>query len=345
MNYTIEIYDRHDEKWDRSARDFRDYTIYQTWAYQSARAEKENLKLSGIIIRNSNQEAVLMAVVRLKRIPVAGLRIAYIQWGPLIDHTVHGRIVTQEIWKLLRDAYIPLHADVLRIVPNCVLDPQGEEISSAIGNGGFGKVTFLEPYRSIYVPIDGGEEAILEGFHKSWRRTLKKARKNPLEIREGNDPSYFDILKQIYAKTIERKGFRGLDPDVFIQAHRALPETDKMHIVIAYSNGEAVTAHASSFLGEMGEGILAGSTEQGIGLNSSYLVWWQTLLAAHRAGMKIYNLGGIDPKDNPSVCQFKQRMGGKEIFHIGTFEAARSASVRMLWRGIERIYRCVARRA
>jgi len=85
----------------------------------------------------------------------------------------------------------------------------------------------------------------------------------------------------------------------------------------------------------MGEGILAASTKEGLQCGASYLVWWKTLLAAKRAGMKIYNLGGIDPKENPSVYQFKMRMGGYEVYHIGTFDAMNSSWKKAIWKTME----------
>lgn len=339
MSYSVEIDNIPRDVWDTTARNFRDYTIYQTWAYQYTRAMKEDQELSRIMIRDSNNNPLLMCIVRIKRIPLLGLRIGYIQWGPLIQHRNQHRCLREEVWRLLRCSYIPQHVDILRIVPNLVDDEAGREITELILKGGFEKVLHLESYHTIYVPVSDGRQAIRNSFHRSWLRGVKKAEQNDIEIREGNDLTYFDILEEIYESTKERKKFQGLDPQLFIEVQKKLQHEDKMHIVVAYSKGEPITAHASSYLGEMGEGILAGNTEEGLRLNSSYLVWWRTFVAAYQAGMKVYNLGGIDPKKNPTVCQFKRRMGGQEIYHIGTFDAVSSPSVNVLWRGIERIHR------
>jgi lipid II:glycine glycyltransferase (peptidoglycan interpeptide bridge formation enzyme) len=339
MSYSVEIDNIPHDVWDDYARDFLDHTIYQTWAYQHARALKENQELNRIIIRNSKNNIVLMCIVRIKRISPLGLRIGYVQWGPLIRHRNQHGCLCEEVWRRLLCSYIPKKVDVLRIVPNMVDDEKGKKIANVICMGGFEKVTGSNRYHSIYVPVCDGEKAIRRGLHRSWLRGLKKAEQNDIEIREGNNLTYFDILEDIYESTKERKKFQGLDPQLFIEVQKKLQHEDKMHIVVAYSSGKPVTAHASSYLGEMGEGILAGSTEEGLRLNSSYLVWWRTLVAAYQAGMKVYNLGGIDPKKNPTVCQFKSRMGGQKVYHIGTFDAVRSPSAKMLWRGIERMYR------
>ncbi len=57
--------------------------------------------------------------------------------------------------------------------------------------------------------------------------------------------------------------------------------------------------------------------------------------------MKRYDLGGIDPKNNPNVYQFKSRMGGEEHFYIGAFEACTNSIVKNLWRVVETFYRCL----
>ena len=82
---------------------------------------------------------------------------------------------------------------------------------------------------------------------------------------------------------------------------------------------------------------VAASNEVALQCNASYLVWWRTLLAGKRAGMKKYDLGGVDPDKNPRVYQFKSRMGAKEAYNIGTFDICGSMHVQVIW--------CLARKA
>jgi len=343
MEYLVELDNISEDVWNESARRFLDHTIYQTWAYQCARAKNDTQRLSQILIRTCDGEPKLMAIVRINRIPLLGLRVGYVQWGPLFNHRLYGQALSRGIWELLRDSYIPSHVDVLRVVPNQVKDETGNRIVRIISQSGFSQVEHVKPYHSIYVSVDGGEAAIRNAFHRSWRRTLKKAESTDIEVKESRDLEYFNILEEIYTTARKRKGFNGLDPRLFIQTQQDLHSSETMRIILAYSSGDPVCAHASSYLGEMGEGILAASTKRGLALNSSYLVWWKTLLAAHQAGMRVYNLGGIDPKDNPSVYQFKMRMGGKEVYHIGAFDATRSLLTKKTWRCIEKVYRIIGR--
>lgn len=341
MNYTVEIDNKLSGVWEDTARLFSDYTIYQTLAYQQIRAAGENQQLCRILIRDSGNNPILLCIIRIKRIPVLGLRIGYIQWGPLSSRRCGERSVCAEVWRVLRNACVPQLTDVLRIVPNIVADKRGKAIADCICEGGFERISALPPYHTIYVSVSEGEKAIRNNLHRSWRRILKKAEQVDLEIEEGSDVRLFHVLETIYNEAKRRKGFRGLDPAIFMQTQERLKDGEKMHVVVAQYNGVPVCAHASSFLGRMGEGILAASTEDGLNLNASYLVWWRTLVAAWRAGMDVYNLGGIDPVGNPTVYQFKTRLGGQEVHHIGTFEAVSSPLRRQLWRCVEKGYRFI----
>jgi lipid II:glycine glycyltransferase (peptidoglycan interpeptide bridge formation enzyme) len=339
MNYTIDIDNFTQEDWQLSVRQFRDYTVYQSWAYQQVRCEKEHQQISRAIVRDKNDRAVAMLQVRIKPIPLTHLRVGYVQWGPLIDRRDCDNFTDFSVFSLIRQAYLK-KVDVLRLVPSIVADERGKHIASVLEQSGYRRVVKCSAYHTFYLPIDD-DESMQNRLDRSWRRSLKKAERAGIEIKESSAVEDFYALEEIYNTSKHRKGFSGLNPKIFIQTQQHLSSDEKMQVIIAYCQGIPVTAHASSYLGQMGEGILAGSTKEGLSCGASYLVWWKTLLAAKRAGMKIYNLGGIDPQKNPSVYQFKMRMGGQEIFHIGTFDAVRSSTAHVIWKGIDTLHRAV----
>jgi lipid II:glycine glycyltransferase (peptidoglycan interpeptide bridge formation enzyme) len=136
----------------------------------------------------------------------------------------------------------------------------------------------------------------------------------------------------------KRKRFKGLDMQLFIRTQRLLPLGQKMNVVLAYYNGRPLTADVTSYMGDTAVGIFQASSEEGLQLGSSYLVWWKALIAAKRAGMKRYDLGGIDPKNNPSVYKFESRMGADEAVYIGAFEACANSRAKAVWHISEKIY-------
>ena len=344
MKYDVIIDDVTESQWESYASDFADYTIYQTWAYQQVRGEMDKQNISRIIVRNSNGDIVAMCQMRIKCFKPLCLKIGYVQWGPLFRRKDGICKCSEGALKSVVDSCLASMVNVIRFVPNAEADHVGCEFAAMLESVGFEYVKSVRPYFTMMFGVDDSEEQIRSRLHRSWRRGLNKAEQNGFEINERADSQSFQILNSLYLDSKKRKGFEGLDPDEFIKTQNLLPIDIKMNTVIAYHNGEPITVHASSYLGDTAVGTLAASAEKGLECGSSYLVWWRTFLAAKRAGMKRYDLGGIDPKNNFKVYQFKQRMGAQLCQYIGAYEICESSFVKGVWRTAEQVYQLTQRR-
>ncbi len=343
MAFEIIVDNINREEWERYAANFADYSIYQTWPYQQVRAEMNGQELSRIVIKNENGTVLTMCQVRIKHIKLLTLKIGYIQWSPL----VRGRNGILKYFipalKALRKAYVGNKVDVLRIVPNVCNDEIGKQLSEMLIRSGFQYVHSIAPYRTLMLRVDDSQEEIRKRLRKSFRRDLKKAENSGIEIREGCDETFCEILKELYLASLKRKGFKGLDVQEFIKTQQILSSAEKMNIIVAYLDGEPIAAHLASNLGDTGVVLLAASSEKGLACGASYLIWYKGAVAAWRAGMKRYDLGGIDPDNNASVYRFKSRMGGKECLYIGVFEAYDKLFAKMIWKITEKGYRFLTR--
>jgi len=341
MKYIIEMDSIIRDDWELYAQKFTDYTIYQTWPYQQVRSEMDKQELSRFVIKNVIGQEVLMGQVRIKHVKLLGLKIGYIQWGPLILNK-NGKIrCSNEALKLLCDVYLGSKVNILRLVPNIEADETGKTVSDMLIGSGFKKIKYLSPYHTMMFPLDISEEEMLARLKSRWRRDLRKAEKKTVKIIEGTNEEYMKILKQVYQDAQKRKQFQGPDIQVFAQTQKLLLSHQKMNFVIAYVDDEPVTVDLTSYLGDTAVGLFQASTELGRNYYASYLVWWRALLAAKKSNMKRYDLGGIDPENNPNVYQFKKRMGADECNYIGVFEAASSMMVRNIWHAAEKLYRIV----
>jgi hypothetical protein len=326
-------------RWEQYAHNFADYSIYQSWAYQQVRVESNSHNLNRVVILDDSNNVVTMFQVRIRKIWPVGLRVGYVQGGPLFRNKRNNHIkCTADILRKFRDAYIPQRVDVLRLVPNVRDDKMGQSFAKMLQLSGFEHVMGVKPYRTFAMRVDRSEDEIFKGLSRSCRRNVRYAQKAGVEIREGMGEEFCRIMEEMYMVVKERKGFKGLDSGKFTKTQRLLSTAEKMNIIVAYNNGEPVSAHLSSNLGDTSINLLAGSNEKGLSCFASYLVWWWGAIAAHRAGMKWYDLGGIDPGKNPGVCQFKSRMGGIEYSHIGLFAAYKNWVVKKVWRSAERLY-------
>jgi lipid II:glycine glycyltransferase (peptidoglycan interpeptide bridge formation enzyme) len=339
MAYKIIIDQVGRNEWERYAERFSDYNIYQTWPYQQVRSEMDGQSLNRVVIKDDTEHVIAMCQVRIKHVKLLGLKIGYIQWGPAHrDQETKGGYLAESLEQLYR-AYVGVRVNVLRVVPNIYTDEEEEKGHEIFRSSGFEYIPTLAPYHTMVFPLDISEQEMRGKLHRSWRRYLIKAEKSDIEIRDGMNDEYFDVLEKLYASALKRKGFKGLDPRVFVRTQQLLSNREKMSAVVAYSDGQPIAVHVTSHLGDTGLGILAAVNETGLQCGATYLVWWRTLLAAKRVGMKRYDLGGIDPENNPKVFQFKSRMGSEEAYYIGAFEACSNLRVKTIWRQAEKAYK------
>lgn len=318
---------------------FADYSIYQTWAYQQVRAENGREEVKRIIIKDSNGKAVLMCHLRIKTIKPLGIRIGYVQSGPLMLRESGELDCLPDALKQLYDSCLRLNINVLRVVPNLRNDEVGRKIGSLLEFSGFKKNPRVTPYHTSIVSLKESEEEIREKIHRDCRRVLRKVEKMGIEIREGTSDEFFSVIESLYAFAKTRKAFKGLDSTEFAKTQQLLAQNEKAIVLIAYYDGQPVTAHATTHFGTTAVPILTASNETGLRCGASYLLWWKAYLMAKNLGMKYYDLGGIDPDKNPGGYLFKKRMGGEGIFHLGAFEVYTNPVIISLLHITEKYYR------
>ncbi len=325
------------EEWERQADHFRDYNLYQSWAYLQVRAERQGHSLRRICLLYKN-EPCLMAQIRIIRIPLISMKIGYVQWGPIMRKTDRLDTVPIESLERFRSALVPDTVQVLRIVPNLYTNEVPPSWDEDVKQAGWTPVSFVRPYHTFLFPLDLSEEAMYKKLHRKWRATLKKAQQEGLTVSESNDMKYLHVLDNLYRYSQKKKQFRGLDLEEYIRTQEQLLTDQKMNAVIISEKGEPLSVDVNSYLGDTCLGLFQSTSQRGLEINASYLVWWETFLAARRAGMKRYDMGGVDPAKNASVYQFKKRIGGDEVFQVGCLEAYANPLAARIWKVLSRIH-------
>jgi lipid II:glycine glycyltransferase (peptidoglycan interpeptide bridge formation enzyme) len=342
MGLEIHIDDFSREQWENCAKHFADYNIYQTWPYQQVRVEMDGQNVSRVIVTDEGGNPATMCQVRIKNVRFLGLKIGYVQWGPLLRRNDNTDCPVEAL-RMLRDAYVGAKVNILRLVPNIWDDDAGKLTGQTIVKSGFQHVSHYEPYHTLRLGIDTSEEQIRSKWHRNFSSSIKKAQKSALELRQGTEDEFCGVLEKLYLASIKRKGFRGLDIDEFLKIQELLSLSEKMRFLVAYKDQEPLSVLLASELGDTGIVLLAATSEKGLSCGSSQFVWYHAALAAKEAGVRILDLGGIDPVKNPTVYKFKLSMGSEEVFHIGAFEAAANPIVKNVWRIAERVYKYIGR--
>jgi lipid II:glycine glycyltransferase (peptidoglycan interpeptide bridge formation enzyme) len=323
-------------EWSQLAENFDDNNVYQTRAYQKIRAENDGQDLKSIIIKD-NDDVILMCHMRIQKVPLVGLKVGYVQSGPLMMRK-DGRVdKLPEALHLLGDLVSNKMAHVLRMNPNIYDDERGKRISEILGKS-IGMVSHVPPHHTMRISLNRTEEEIRSRFDRESRRLLRKAEERNIENIEGTGGQLFAKVLELYSQAKQRKGFKGVDATVFSGMQEMLPENEKAKIIICYSEGKPITVHVTTHYGNTALPIITANNEAGLKLGSSYIVWWKAFVEAKTLGMEYYDLGGIDKVANPQGYQFKKHLGGDEIFHIGSYEICKNEFMRVLWRNAERAY-------
>ncbi len=341
MSFEVLIDDIDRDQWAEYAGQFTDYNIYQTWAYQEVRADIDGHKISRAVVKDENDEVLAMSHVRIRRVESLGLRIGYIQMGPLFFRKAGMCGCSAEVLSALCKAYLGPKVNVLRIAPNIVDGSESEGFVEVLKKTGFQRLQNVPPYHTITLPLGCSSETLRKGMHQSWRRKLHKADNAGVEAVERLDEKPFEALEDFHQKLRETKDFKGVEPDIFARTQSALPNSERMSLVVTYFEGEPVTVHVTSNLGDTAIMLLAASNEKGYSCWSSYLAWWKAITISNDRGMKNYDVGGVDFENNLNVSRFKAGIGGQEKFHIGVFEAYTSSVIKNIFRTAEKVYRAV----
>ena len=151
----------------------------------------------------------------------------------------------------------------------------------------------------------------------------------------------------LYRALTHRKEFDvDLTPEFYLQSQKKLAEYERFIITLVYEGGQPVAGHVASFLGDTCVYLLGATNEAGLKNKSAYLAQWSVIHKAKERGCRFYDLGGIDPENNPGVHHFKKGLGGvdrSEYRRRGRLNTLPDSYRRALVVSGEKVYRLIRR--
>lgn len=319
-NYSVENKTISDRNWNEILCEFRDANIYQTYAYTSARYGDKCLR--HLIVRK-DKKIVAASQVLIKTIPILQAGVAFVRWGPMWKRFGEDGNINDFLFviKLMKNEYVKKRNLCLRIIPNEVETFDNSE-GKILEESGFEKRN--TSYRTIYLPLEFSLDDIRKMMTKSWRKNLKKAEGQNIDIIEGSDQNLFKDVVSLYKETVSRKGFQpGINIDDYPLIQKRLPENLKMKIMICQLEGKPIACLVGSSIGEVGIELIAATGNEALHTGASYLLRWKMIEYLKDSGCKYYNLNGINPLKNPGGYQFKSGLAGKagmDLKFIGEFQ-------------------------
>lgn len=304
------------EAWPDISAGFQDLSFEQTLSYSRAAADRIGAEVRCLLVRDASMSTQAAGIARIKRVPGLGRGIAWMPSGPLLRFKGADADPTP-VLEALRQSLCNDSGHVLRIrhSPTAFLD--ADVAASSAFRAGFAETIRGKSYRTIILDLSLSEEALRARLEGKWRADLRIAERQGLQVDAGNGPDLQSRFLALFDRTMELKGFRpGIPPEF----HFALDFVDyDLDILIAVHEGVDVAGVVAGAAGLTSVYLFGALNQAGRPLRAGYLLTWEALRRARKAGLRWYDLGGIGD-ENADVARFKTRMKGRET-RAPVFEA------------------------
>jgi hypothetical protein len=336
--FSVEVDSVDQPQWDAITREFQDKNILQTWSYGVARGRRRNL--SHLLLKRAGH-VVAATQVRMAGLPRLRLGLAYVRWGPLWRRRggEEDPEVFRQMIRAMRNEYSIRRGLAIRLLPSLCAE-QNAPYADILETEGFQLAQGGHQYRTILMDVRAPLEALERGLHQKWRKHLNRARKNGLEIVEGEEDGQLQALGAIYEEMAKRKNLSaGSDIEVYRAAQRNLPVGERMRVILCRAEGQVVAGALFSALGDTAVDLFRATSDLGVKSYGSYLVQWKVVEHAKQKGCHWYNLNSVNPLTNPGGYQFKSQLGGKhgsDVFFLGPYDSHPNAVTRMLLSAAEK---------
>lgn len=341
---TLELIDR--DAWRAHAATFADHNYRHVWEYGDVVAARNGARSEHVALRRGG-ELIGLADVRIKSIPVVGGGVAYIGGGPLTRRDDSDSVdALRDAVAALVEEYVELRGLTLRIMCPLGSDAWNHAATAALAELGFESAKWPKAYRTIAVDTRRSLDAIRDSFSKNWRKNLRRGEQRGVTLRMGQDPAMFGPVRELYQELLDRKGFDvELDADFYARANEEMPERDRFTVILAECEGQVCGMNVVSALGDTLVGIIGATTYEGAKRYAAYLLEWGAMELAHERGMARYDMGGIDPDDNPGGYDFKRGTRGDDLTGAGPMERKPTGIRAAMADRAEQAYRAVRRAA
>jgi len=322
--YSAEI-DRIDKsRWHELLKEFDDATFYQTWSYGEKFWGTHNL--SHVVLRHDGR-VVALAQLRVLRFPFVRAGAAYLNWGPLWRRKgeSENRAHFQNMLRALFNEYVLKRNYALRILPKVFETPENDAIRNIFLEERYAYSP--DSLRTFVVDLRPSMEEIRQNLHRSWKRSLKFAEEQDLEVFEAKDPGHFALVAALNKEMRDRKQFYGGDVRDALEVNGDLPPELRLKILLCSHEGETIAALGWSLMGKLCLPIVSGTGDKALQYKASFLLFWRMVQQAKENGAAFCDTAGVHEKRNPGSYFFKKGLAGKdaqETAYLGGFDAYKS---------------------
>ena len=305
-----EIFEK--EVWDGLVKRWENGHLFQSFAWG------EFKKTQGWSVRRLALEGAALSILE-KKTPLGGLKFWYLPRGPVLDY--RKKELVNRVLEFLINFGRQNKVTAVKISPEVVLSGETEWLLEFLKNKGFKETADYQLHRcTLRIDLTRDLKDVLAQFKKNTRWEIRKAEKDGVAIKTGENENDLKTFYSLYAEAMGRDRLAYRYFKNFWQVFKP-----NLLILIAFYQGRPVSAVLIPFFNQKCWYLFGGSSKKYPTRNSSQLLQWEAVKRAKERGAQVYDLQGIPCRDpqtphEKGIVQFKEGFGGKRVELIGEFD-------------------------
>lgn len=298
------------DEWDGFITSHEEANFLQSWdfyEFHKARGKKIARRLF------CRDEKIVGAYAGVVETAKRGTYMA-IAGGPIIDWA--DKAMIDAVFDDIREQGKALKCDFVRVRPQLELSDNSLKIMK---NHGLAPAPmYLSVEYAGVLDLTKNEDEILAGASQGFRRKLRKAMKNDIEISADAEDASIKAFCELEKKHAERQKYVAFSSSFLIKQFEAFRNGNEVLIYTARKDGEILAQNFMIFYGNEASYHYGVSSELGTKYSAAPLLHMEAMREARKRGIKRYNLWGIVGLEEKThrfygVSEFKRSFGCEEL--------------------------------
>lgn len=297
-------------KWDGFVMARREANFLQSWDFYEFHKARGKRVVRRAVMKGDKIVGVYAGVVETAK---RGTYMA-IAGGPLMDWD--DRAVVKLMFSDIREQGQKNKCVFVRVRPQLELSDESLEL---LENMGLKRAPmYLSVEFAGVLDLSRTEEEILAGASQGFRRKLRKAEKNEIEITADTDDASIDEFCRLEKLHAERQKYVAFSDSFLRKQFEAFRDGGEVLIYTARKDGEVLAQNFMIFYGPEASYHYGVSSVLGTKYSAAPLLHMEAMREAKQRGCVRYNLWGIVEPDETShrfygVSEFKRSFGCEEL--------------------------------
>ena len=319
--------------WDEFITSHKEANFLQSWDFYEFHKARGKQILRRTFEKNGKIVAAYAGVIetakRGKYMAIAG--------GPIMDWS--DKKIVDQVFSDIREQGKLFKCDFVRVRPQLPLSDDSLEIMKEHGLKPAPMYLSVE-YAGI-LDLTKSEEEILAGASQGFRRKLRKANKNEIEITADTSDEAINEFCRLEKLHAERQKYVAFSASFLKKQFEAFREGNEVIIYTAKKDGETLAQNFMIFYGNEASYHYGVSSELGTKYSAAPLLHMEAMKEARKRGIGRYNLWGIVGIDEKThrfygVSEFKRSFGCEELKYTPAHDLVLRPSRYLITKAVEK---------